>query len=103
MLPGTSYLLRQVSVTCCLAMHMLRVHGQLTSCLVTCHFTLAGEFAQELQLLGPDYHVHECRAALQHLSASSLLGAAYVSTVRALLRLRCACRTARAQQCDSNQ
>jgi len=48
----------------------------------------AGEFEQELQLLGPDYHVHECRAALQHLSASSLLGAAYVSSIRALLRFR---------------
>uniref|UniRef100_A0A383VFS8 Endonuclease/exonuclease/phosphatase domain-containing protein n=1 Tax=Tetradesmus obliquus TaxID=3088 RepID=A0A383VFS8_TETOB len=47
---------------------------------------LTGEFEQELQLLGPDYHVHECRAALQHLSASSLLGAAYVSSIRALLR-----------------
>lgn len=48
----------------------------------------AGEFEQELQLLGPDYHVHECRAVLQHLSASSLLGAAYVSSIRALLRFR---------------
>lgn len=47
----------------------------------------AGEFEQELQLLGPDYHVHECRAALQHLSASSLLGAACVSSM-ALLRFR---------------
>eukprot|EP00882_Tetradesmus_deserticola_P008246 GHRQ01008691.1.p1 GENE.GHRQ01008691.1~~GHRQ01008691.1.p1 ORF type:complete len:283 (+),score=55.95 GHRQ01008691.1:303-1151(+) len=47
---------------------------------------LTGEFAQELQLLGPDYRVHECRAALQHLSSSSLLGAAYVSTLKALLR-----------------
>ncbi|KAF6261280.1 Endonuclease/exonuclease/phosphatase [Scenedesmus sp. NREL 46B-D3] len=35
---------------------------------------LTGEFAQELQLLGPDYRVHD------------LFGAAYVSTLRALLR-----------------
>ena len=34
--------------------------------------TCAGEFGQEALLLGTDYRVHECRAALQHLSATAV-------------------------------
>lgn len=48
-----------------------------------------GEFGQELRLLGADYRVHECRAALSHLRASGLAGAAYASFVDLLLQFRC--------------
>lgn len=51
--------------------------------------TTEGEFGQEQRLLGPDYTVYECRAALQNLGSSSLAGAAYASAMRALLGVRC--------------
>lgn len=45
----------------------------------------AGEFRQEQLLLGSNYTVHECRAALQHLRSSSIFGAALSSLLSSLL------------------
>eukprot|EP00775_Hariotina_reticulata_P008696 gene8696-8877_t len=45
------------------------------------------EFGQDQALLGGNYQVYECRAALHHLRTSSIAGAIYSAAIRGLLSL----------------
>jgi hypothetical protein len=49
---------------------------------------IPGEFGQDQALLGGDYQVYECRAALHHLRTSSIAGALYAAAIRGLLGMR---------------